>query len=435
MSAMRTQDYQAIPRARRGVGWPRRWTLLVVALGLLAATCRCEETPVVADAGDGAPPDARLDAGVDAEGEAGLDARPDAEVPPDAVQHDFCDQPYFKLPIDGQTERTGGIEISGTRIAWSKRTYPSDQMLGEVYLLDIVTCIERQLTTNTEAGWVDIHGNDIVWDDRKDGRDPWCTELRHYDLIEDVEDRLTETTECELEPKTNGRYVAYRRKDTTSDPTSLRLLDRQSGTDIELSPDWTNIESFDINDSYVVWVAYTQDSQSVGRDVLYHDLQTGQTHHLDATYPRYQYWVFLWNDWVTIRGSDAHLSGPKFLGLYNLSTQQERSLLEGDWSVGSGPIDRSLVVWNTSEYTGSQSLFPADMVLYDIRSMDTRRLTTSAGNVAPTAIASPYLLYIHFLFLSSSRFQNDFYVANLEALGVLDATGSLLSGGPVITPP
>jgi hypothetical protein len=406
----------------------------VAALGLLAATCRCEEPPVEADAGDGAPPDAGLDAGVDAEAEAGLDARPDAEVPPDAVQHGFCDQPYFKLPIDGQTERTLGIDIADGFVVWSNAKTASPHYAGDVHLLDLATCIERQLTAGSEAASVHLSGDHLVWSDYKHDNETSCSELYHYDLSTKQQQRLTETPQCEGGARSNGRYVAYLRRETTSDPSSLRLLDHQSGTDIELSPDWTNIESFDINDRYVVWVAYTQDSQSVGRDVLYHDLQTGQTHHLDATYPRYQYWVFLWDDWVTIQGTDAHLMPPSFLVVYNLSTHEERLVLEGDYSVGSGPIDRSLVVWNTSAYTGSQSLFPADMVLYDIRSSDTRRLTTQAGFVAPWSIASPHLLIIHRLYLSSS-FQNDFYVANLEALGVLDATGNLLSGGPVITPP
>jgi len=406
----------------------------VAALGLLAATCRCEELPVGADAGDGAPPDAGLDAGTDADAGAGPDARPDVEIPPDAVQHDFCDQPFFKLPIDGQTERTTDVEIDGNHVIWSKRDLTAPERITDIHHLDLLTCIERNLTVNARAGFLHIHGTDVVWDDLRDDYATWCGDIYYMDLEVGVEQRITTTPQCELEPKTNGRHIAYRRMETDVDPTALRLYDREQGTDIELSPDWTNIESFDINDRYVVWVAYTQDSQSVGRDVLYYDLQTGQTHHLDATYPRYQYWVFLWDDWVTIQGSDAHLTPPSFLVVYNLATHEKRVILEDDYSVGSGPIDRSLVVWNTSEFTGSQSLFPADMVLYDIRSADTRRLTTQAGSVAPWSIATPYLLIIHRLFLSSS-FQNDFYVANLEALGVLDATVSLLPGGPVITPP
>jgi hypothetical protein len=303
-----------------------------------------------------------------------------------------------------------------------------------VYLLDLETCVEHQLTVDTQAGWVHIHGNNVVWDDRKDDRQVWCSEIRHHDLATGIEERLTETSQCELEPRTSGRHVAYRRLETITDAPSLRLLDRQTGIDIELSPDWTNIESFDLNDRYVVWVAYTQDPLSVGRDVFYHDLTTSVTHHIDATYQRYQYWVFLWEDWVTWQGTDAHLSGPSFLTMYNLATNEERLLLEGDYSVGSGPISGAQVVFSTSLYKGTTSVFPADIEIYDVNANDFRRLTTSDGMIAPTAISPPYLLMIRFLGLPD-RFQNDFYVANLETLGVLDASGMLQPGDPVIDPP
>jgi hypothetical protein len=85
-------------------------------------------------------------------------------------------------------------------------------------------------------------------------------------------------------------------------------------------------------------------------------------------------------------------------------------------------------------YKATNTVFPADVEVYDIGTTDYRRLTSNNGLVAPTAISPPYLLMIRFLGLPD-RFQNDFYIANLEALGVLDATGNLIPGDPVIDPP
>jgi hypothetical protein len=411
---------------------------LLFPFALLAASagsCRCEEPRAGADAGpdasDRALPDARLQ---DARPDARTDARTDAQVLPDATQHYFCDEPFFKLPIDGMTERTNGIAMHGRSIVWSKSKDPGHTLAGEVHLLDLETCVETQLTSGALTAFVHIHGDSVVWDDRRDGWDPWCSELYRRDLNTHTEERLTQTIECELEPKTNGRHVAYRRTLTITDAPSLRLLDRQTGIDIELSPDWTNIESFDLNDRYVVWVAYTQDPLSVGRDVFYHDLVAGETHHIDATYQRYQYWVFLWEDWVTIRGNDAHLSGPKHLALYSLVTNEERTIIEDDFSVGSGPIQDGKVLFSTSMYSGSTQLFPSDIEIYSLANDTYRRLTTSDGMIAPAAISPPYLLMIRFLGLPD-RFQNDYYIANLETLGVLDASGMLQPGDPVIDPP
>jgi hypothetical protein len=77
---------------------------------------------------------------------------------------------------------------------------------------------------------------------------------------------------------------------------------------------------------------------------------------------------------------------------------------------------------------------PSDIELYGIASGTSRRLTSAESNLRVRAIDVPYHLFIHRLFLGHS-FQNDFYVANLEALGVIDATGTLIPGDPVIDPP
>jgi hypothetical protein len=407
------------------------FALLAVSTG----ACRCEEPRAGADAGpdasDGALPDAHQP---DARPDARTDARADAQVLPDAIQHGFCDEPFFKLPIYGVNERTVGISMQGHRIAWTKRLVSDPDKISDIHLLDLSSCIERQITSGFRAGRVHLQGNHLVWDDLRDGYQPWCGEIYHHDIILQTTQRLTETFQCEIEPKSNGRHIAYRRMETDIDAPSLRLLDRQTGIDIELSPAWTNIESFDINDRYVVWVAYTQDPLSVGRDVFYHDLATSETHHIDATYLRYQYWVFLWEDWVTIRGTDAHLSEQSYLSLFNLVTNEERSLLEGDYSVGSGRVQDGLVVFPTSMYKGTASVFPADLEIYGIATAGYRRLTTSDGMLSARGISSPYLLMIRFLGLPD-RFQNDYYIANLETLGVLDASGMLLPGDPVIDPP
>jgi hypothetical protein len=414
------------------------WTRNLVVLACLAAcgsACRCAEPPAAKDAGpdasDGALPDARQP---DARPDARADARTDARVLPDATQHFFCDEPFFKLPIDGMTERTVGVAMQGHRVAWTKRLASDPDKISDIHLLDLSTCIEWQVTSGFRAGRLHLNGNDLVWDDLRDGYQPWCGEIYRHDLSLQATERLTETTQCEIEPKSNGRHIAYRRMETDIDAPSLRLLDRQTGIDIELSPDWTNIESFDLNDRYVVWVAYTQDPLSVGRDVFFHDLAAGETHHLDATYQRYQYWVFLWEDWITIRGNDAHLSGPKHLSLYNLKESTLSSIIEGDYALSAGWIAEGLIVYNTSLYTGTSLLNPSDIELYEITSGGSRRLTTEESNLRVQQLEPPYHLFIHRLFLPD-RFQNDYYIANLETLGVLDASGMLLPGDPVIDPP
>jgi hypothetical protein len=102
--------------------------------------------------------------------------------------------------------------------------------------------------------------------------------------------------------------------------------------------------------------------------------------------------------------------------------------------VSAGWINDGLVLYNTSAYTGTENLNPSDLELYEMNSAVSRRLTTVDSNLRARGIDLPYALIIHRLFLPSPG-QNDFYIANLEALGVIDASGVLIPGGPVIDPP
>jgi hypothetical protein len=276
-------------------------------------------------------------------------------------------------------------------------------------------------------------GDTLVWAEWRHVGEFTCSDLYRMTLSTGDSTRLTHSTGCELEPRTNGKHIAYLHANDV-DPRSLRLLDLETGLDIELAPDQANIESFDMNERYVVWVAYTGDAQSVGRDMYYRDLLLGQTFHIDATYERYQWWTFIWEDWVTWRGSDAYLAGPSHLVLYNLVTQEERLIVEEDWATSNGQIDDGLIFYNTAQYTGTTDIFPADIEVHDLRTSSYRRLTRSAGEVSSEGFDYPYLVIIRLLY-HTDRFMNDFYVANLERLGVTDASGLLVPGDPVIDPP
>jgi hypothetical protein len=380
------------------------------------------------DAGDGALPDVTVP-------DAWIDGRvPDGQVPPDVVQYDFCDEPYFKLPIDGQTEYTSNVAIQGGRVAISKR--PANELMSQsIYVLDLESCLSKQITQGFRTNFVSIMGDEVVWDDFKDYEyGVNCTDLYRHDLTTAVTEPVTQTPYCETDARTNGRHIVFQQLDTLIDPRSLHVLDRQTDLDLELAPVGTSINSYDLNDRYVVWAGYTGEATSIGRDVFWHDLASGETNHIDATYPRYQEWVFVWEDWVTIRGTDAYQTGPSYLEVYRLSTQETIPIVADDSAVSAGWIQGGLVFYNTSAYTGTANLNPSDIEVFSVDSLTTRRLTTTDSNLRVTAVALPFLVIIHRLFLTD-RFQNDYYLANLEALGVLDASGVLIPGDPVIIPP
>jgi hypothetical protein len=221
---------------------------------------------------------------------------------------------------------------------------------------------------------------------------------------------------------------------TAVDPRSLHLFDLELSTDKEMAPAWMSVSSYDLNDRFALFVGYSGELQSEGRDVFWFDLETGDSHHMDHTYVGYQVWALLWDDWTTIRGRYSADVGPSYLELYSISTGESTIIVDGDYAVTAGFINAGIVAYNTSAYTGSSNLNPSDIEVYSIRTGTARRLTTSEVNLRIWEIGLPHLVLIDQLNLPGPR-QNDFYVANLEALGVLDASGALLPGDPVIDPP
>lgn len=409
----------------------RLLTSALTILAVAAVICRCEHSASSAD-GDS---DAASEASVPPE--AGLpDAGLDGQVLPDATQHDFCGEALFKLPIDGQTEATYGLDIWDEHVIWAKENTSSGTPQSDIYLLNLSTCVESVLTNGAEAFGPSIHNEDIYWYDISDSPNDYCSELYHYSLGTGEASRLTTTAGCEQLTASVGRYLAYSYQATVTEPPSLRLWDLMSGSDIEVSPSWTNIQAdyFKASDNNLVWVAYTQDPLSIGRDVFYRDLWAGETHHIDASYDDHQYFPFIWQEWITWQDMAGYVQYPSAITLYNLVTQERIQIVSDDHAAIVAPIRDGLVAYNTSRYSGTNLQDPSDLEVYEVETGLTRRITAFAGNFRVLSIDPPFMLLTVVLHLPDNR-KNDYYIANLEALGVIDSQGSLIPGGPVITPP
>lgn len=382
------------------------------------------------DNGTGDEPDAGLEAGTaDASPvDAGLEASvPDAQVRPDARTFDFCGDAVFKLPFDGQNGYLSGQELEGAQVYYSFRRLGE---LGQIYRFDLELCEEQQLTLGGSAMYFGVMNGILVYD-RYSPNDPLCRDLDVMDATELTIEPLLDSPDCESRPRTNGRHVTYLRQPDSSSPGSFRLYDRLQGTDVELTP-FTGLKSPNMSDRYVVWTAVAPTPLSEGSDVLVHDLATGETTQLEASYDKWQDWVFVWEDYVTWSGAEGDLVPPYHLVLYDLVTGDTELLLEGDYTVSIAPIRAGLVAYNTSRYTGLAARAPSDIELHDIETQVTRRITAESGNLRAARIDPPYLLMTLDL---GQALKDDLYVANLEALGVLDASGFLIPGGGVIYPP
>jgi hypothetical protein len=190
-----------------------------------------------------------------------------------------------------------------------------------------------------------------------------------------------------------------------------------------------------ISDGYVAWAGYFGLPGQEGKDIAYHDLQTGESTHIDSTLPWHQMGVDIWEDNIVWGTAENGVYAPFHSRLYNITTQTETEFVSGDESFCHGDIHENLIAYTTSEYRDPQlqDIWPADLMLYDIETDTHRRVTTEPCKLGNIEIFFPYLLVIDVLDVHPNM--NDYYIIDMVKTGLVDAQGSLISGGPVIVPP
>lgn len=425
------EEAEQIMRTRSSAGGFLAVAVMVVAIGLVAAN-GCEEDPPVA-------PDAAPEDGGVADADTGLDASPDADarfVDP-GTQYDFCDDPIFKLPIDGYSEYSYYPTMKGTSVTYAK--WPdAEQRYRNVYLFDLAQCIGYQLTASARASDTDMSNDLVIWtDSRPDPDDPeHCEDLYAFDLVTWSEIRLTETSKCLSLLRVKSDFVAFLRKSSfsMSSYSELVLLNLVSNMTWQLATASARPSYFDVGDQLVVYSAYSYQAGSVGRDIGVWDIAAEHGSWISETAGQYTYAAYTSGKTVTYSASVEYDVAPFTLYVYDTESGDSSAVMENEPAPPFGLIDRHLVVANTKQYNGGYSGMPQDIQIYDYASGVERRLTQQSGELWVAAFDFPYLILGNMLFPGNYS-QHDYYVANLVKLGVTDAHGNLLPGEPVIDQP
>jgi hypothetical protein len=381
-----------------------------------------------------AQPDARVDGSPQRDADADVAVRDvavsDAAVRPDARIFDFCGEPVFKLPFDGSSDDLIGQEIEGDAVYYNRQV-PSG--FAAIWRFEIDACRETQLTTDEYPIRFDVRDSTVVMGSYAN-YDTQCRDLVVFNLDEMSSKILVDSTACESMPRTNGRHVAYQYYTEDMEPgvPELRLLDMLLGTVQVLPIGQGRLKSVNLSERYLVFSDYNPGPESEGSDVFLHEFATGETRRIDASLADWQDWVFVWGDYVTWSGAAGDYLPPYNLVLYNVITDQSELLLDEDYAVGIAPIRSGLIVYDTTRYSGSQGLAPSDIEVFDIETRVVRRVTQLSGVIRAARIDPPYLVFVKPV---GAALNYDLYVANLEALGVLDASGHVVPGDGVLEVP
>lgn len=405
------------------------WPTFLVACALRAVGCR--ETPAQ-------PDDAGVDAVVtaDARSDASADGSTDAFVDP-GTQYDFCDEPFFKLPIDGVTELAPSVTIRGSLIAYSK-TALANTDFDVPYLLSLSDCMGYQLADRVRAAGPTFAQNMVVWNDYlPDPTNPQhCTDFYGFDLVTWRVNRLTDDSSCKSGMQGYGNHLVFLRKNSTADNVlpDLFLWDLEQDRTWRIASGSSRAAYIEIGDRFVVYSALSYLPGSTGRDIGVWDLEQEEGFWIPQSTGVHTYGTFTSGNLITYATSVTYDIEPYSLMLYHRDDNDASPIIEDEYLTPFGHIDGNLVASNTSLHTGLNYAPPMDIELYDVASGSRRRLTRQSAKLWVAGISFPYLLLGDRLDLEWPT-QYDYYVAHLVKLGVTDAQGNLLPGDPVIDPP
>ena len=406
------------------------WMVVVL---LVFSGCGCSEK------GNGAD---KIDAGIDASfldaGDGGgVDADATPEPPDGTIQHDFCDKAFFKLPIDGPTQATYHLAIWQDKIVYSVTT-PGDITKKDVYLMDLSTCIEKQISYSGKGAGAAVDDARVIWrDSRNRSEDPYhCSDHYIYNLASGLESQLNEDPKCVGIPRLYGDWLSYRQAESTSsDRTDLILTQLGSGEEEIIVPGtWLPI-SPDLSEQYLVFGAQSEDSTSIGRDAYYYDLQEETLHRIPESSDVFCEGVTVSGDWLMYGGNYYSMQMPFKVALYNIPEKRHIALSPQEDIIPSIALHGNLAAWTTMIYSGTHYMGPVDMEMYDVNQETRRRLTKTSGHLRAIAMFFPYLVMLQARYYDGNNFKNDFYVAHLVKLGITDAEGNLLAGEGAIEQP
>jgi len=403
---------------------------LILTFFLFVAGCGCNEK------GSGTnEADAQVDAGfVDVEDAKVVDASP--PMPDGSTQHDFCDEPFFKLPIDGPTQATYHLTMWKDKIVYSV-TSTDDINKLDIHLMDLSTCVEKQISYSGEGVGAAVDDEKIIWrDSRNRTEDPYhCSDHYVHNLESGIEERLSNKPDCVGIPRMFGDWIAYRQGETTTSYTDLILTKYGSGEEKIIVPGtWLPI-SPDLSERYLVFGAQTEDSTSMGRDAYYYDLPEESLHRVTETSDIFCNDVSASGDWMMYMGPYHSMQMPFRVGLYNIPEKKHIALSPEEDAIPSIALHENLAAWTTIIYSGINYQGPVDIEMYDIKQETRRKLTKTSGRLRAISMFFPYLVVVDSIGFNGNRLQNDFYVANLVKLGIADEEGNLVPGEGVIEPP
>jgi len=139
--------------------------------------------------------------------------------------------------ITTDTAPQGAPRINGNRIVWMDWRDASGLQDADIYLYDLVTGTERPIATGRwRKEEPDIDGDRIVWEDYRNLEEA-SADIYLYDLATETERRITTSPQCDRSPSIDGDRIVWQNgcPNAGADVGFVHLYDLATGTEQQIS--------------------------------------------------------------------------------------------------------------------------------------------------------------------------------------------------------
>ncbi len=319
----------------------------------------------------------------------------------------FGDDAVVIRPISTAPHRQQFPQISGDLIVWEDNRHdPVTRTPGiyDIFLYDLRTNTERQLTTNSTWNHApDIDGDRVVW---QSGCDVYLDDVR-TNTVQQLTHLATKSgcpSYAEY-PKISGNSVVYV---VTSSGNDLVAFDLTTNTERRIVKG-TVVPYFPaIDGDRIVWA----DERNGDRDIYLYDLKTNQERPI-ATGPAIQ-------DTPAISGDKVVWLESHNIFLYDLATGTQRQITSRPNAKWNPHIWGNRIVWYEDSRDGDPKVYNGenyDIYLYDLSTSTERRITANPWAEVGPAIWQNRIVWQDY---RNSPNETDLYLAELPGptLGV-----------------
>jgi beta propeller repeat protein len=285
--------------------------------------------------------------------------------------------------------------ISNERILWED--YRNGN--GDIYLYNISTGVEQQITNNS-ANQVNpsISGDLVVWQDDRNGN----VDIYLYNLTSERESQITNDTSGQYAPVIDGEQIAW--KDTRNGYSEIYLFNISSGIETPVTSESWNNDNPALQGGHLVWTDLRNESDNV--DIYMLDIDSGVYTKITNN-PGIYSSPSVYGDYVVWADDNVSNAG---IHLYQISTGNETFIANN--VTGSTPgypkINANKIVWQENDMnTGYNNIY-----FYDIESKKVYEVTNDTNYNLNPAIFGDRIVWS-----ASPEFSSNIYMFTIGATG------------------